>query len=151
MSKNETRQIWCVIGLALAVLMALVAIVLILTGCSFQSGPPPVIQGLIADNAMGPYAVEFVPFVTGNEPMTYRWETGDGTVLRGENPIHDYGRHGEYIVRLTVTDAGGLTASSICRIWLDGFTVCYWETSDIWTCLYPTIEEYREMEADGED
>lgn len=46
-------------------------------------------------------------------PITgYSWDFGDGTTGMGELVSHDYAKAGTYPVKLTVTDDGGLTAST---------------------------------------
>jgi len=46
------------------------------------------------------------------DALTYRWSFGDGTTAIGEHASHRYGAAGVYTARVTVTDAGGLTAST---------------------------------------
>ena len=50
------------------------------------------------------------------EPLTYRWDFGDGTSSTDENPLHTYANRGEYTARLTVTDALGATSSATLPI-----------------------------------
>ncbi|WP_097193555.1 PKD domain-containing protein [Blastococcus aggregatus] len=45
-------------------------------------------------------------------PLTYAWDFGDGTTGTGATASHTYTAAGTYTVRLTVTDAGGLTATT---------------------------------------
>src|SRR5260370_20784646 len=40
---------------------------------------------------------------------TYAWDFGDGTMGSGVNPTHMYAAAGTFIVKLTVTDTGGLS------------------------------------------
>jgi PKD repeat protein len=43
---------------------------------------------------------------------SYDWDLGDGAVHSGKNVTHKYGAAGSYEMSLTVTDDGGLTAST---------------------------------------
>ncbi len=40
----------------------------------------------------------------------YEWDLGDGTVVHGFEPLHDYGREGRWNVTLTATGPGGADA-----------------------------------------
>ena len=44
---------------------------------------------------------------TGEAPLTYAWDFGDGTTGSGRAPSHKYGKKGSYTVKLRVTDASG--------------------------------------------
>ncbi len=45
------------------------------------------------------------------DPLSYRWEYGDGTVSTAENPLaKDYSSPGTYTLRLTVTDPWGASS-----------------------------------------
>lgn len=41
--------------------------------------------------------------LSAEEPVKYKWEMGDGTVLDGEEVVHTYNKAGNYTVTLTVT------------------------------------------------
>jgi PKD repeat protein len=43
---------------------------------------------------------------------TYNWDFGDGTISSEENPIHDFGKKGKYLVTLTVTGGGSTVEAS---------------------------------------
>jgi len=52
--------------------------------------------------------VNFIDTSTGNSPMTYSWNFGDGTAASTEaNPSHTYASIGNYAVTLTVTNGYG--------------------------------------------
>src|SRR3954447_811760 len=44
--------------------------------------------------------------------LTYKWDFGDGATSTAPNPTHVFTTNGAYQVKLTVTDAGGLTGVS---------------------------------------
>ena len=47
------------------------------------------------------------------DALTYSWNFGDGSALgTGATPVHEYESWGAYTVTLTITDAGGLIATS---------------------------------------
>lgn len=43
---------------------------------------------------------------------TYNWNFGDGTTSAEENPTHDFGKKGKYLVTLTVTGSGSTVEAS---------------------------------------
>jgi PKD repeat protein len=45
--------------------------------------------------------------------VAWQWEYGDGATGEGESPLHTYEAAGSYVVRLTVTDDNGATASVV--------------------------------------
>lgn len=49
---------------------------------------------------------------TGNLPIDYRWDFGDGATGSGPTPSHEYSRSGLFHVTLVVTDSLGRTASA---------------------------------------
>jgi PKD repeat protein len=59
-----------------------------------------------------PLEVEFTSSVVGGSlPLTYLWRFGDGTTSNEENPVHTFEDEGNYMVRLSVSDADGDTGS----------------------------------------
>jgi hypothetical protein len=46
-----------------------------------------------------------------NDPMTVTWDFGDGTTATGETPHHTYKKAGTFMVKVTVKDGSGATAS----------------------------------------
>jgi PKD repeat protein len=55
--------------------------------------------------------VNFADASTGG-PTTWSWDFGDGTTSGQQNPIHPYATAGNYTVTLTVSNAGGSSAST---------------------------------------
>ena len=51
--------------------------------------------------------VQFTDKSTGIGTITYAWDFGDGNTSTEQNPMHNYDKHGNYIVTLTVTNAKG--------------------------------------------
>jgi PKD repeat protein len=50
------------------------------------------------------------------QPLTYRWDFGDGSQSTDANPVHTYPAPGSYTATLTVTDVGGLDASAELQV-----------------------------------
>jgi PKD repeat protein len=48
-----------------------------------------------------PLTVQFTDLSTGN-PLTWRWNFGDGATAAIKNPVHTYGGIGRYTVTLEV-------------------------------------------------
>jgi glucose/arabinose dehydrogenase len=46
------------------------------------------------------------------QPLTYRWELGDGTTSTAPNPSHTYAESGRYTARLTTSDGNSDTVSA---------------------------------------
>ncbi|RLV61534.1 M6 family metalloprotease domain-containing protein [Parashewanella curva] len=61
--------------------------------------------------------VSFSPTVSGNEgEVSHQWDFGNGTTSTEQAPTHTYAEAGSYVVRLTVRDSKGKTASATKRI-----------------------------------
>jgi len=80
------------------------------------TNPPPVAVASVSDTAPHPGdevtfdgSASYDPF---GEIVGYRWEFGDGDTADTTNPAHTYKEGNTYTVTLTVTDDGGLTAST---------------------------------------
>ncbi len=54
-----------------------------------------------------------------NQPLTYRWDFGDGGTSTAQVPVHAFAAAGAYPVTLTVTDPGGHTASVSHQVIVD--------------------------------
>lgn len=66
----------------------------------------------IAVEAPGSVEVQFdASPSSGNDPLTYDWDFGDGDTGTGITPVHTYASPGTYSVTLTVTDERGHTDS----------------------------------------
>jgi PKD repeat protein len=57
-------------------------------------------------------AVRFDATGSGPSVASYAWDYGDGTTDSGVKPTHTYAAAGTYVVRLTITDANGRTATT---------------------------------------
>lgn len=78
------------------------------------------------------YVVNFT-----NESKTkgsYHWDFGDGGTSTDENPVHDFGRKGKFLVTLTVTGSGSTVEASTVmlldktsKIKLDDGSVADWD------------------------
>jgi PKD repeat protein len=51
--------------------------------------------------------VTFNANIRGDQPMSYRWDFGDGSTGTGASPQHTFSSPGTYTVRLTATNEGG--------------------------------------------
>jgi len=77
-----------------------------------SQGPSPLVVTFTGDNSYDP---EFFP-------LTYLWDFGDGTTSTLANPSHTFSTPNggpNFVVTLTVTDNGGLTAQTTINISLD--------------------------------
>lgn len=76
---------------------------------AFETPPaPPVASfGLFPLSGNAPLEVEFFNTSTGLA-VTYLWDFGDATTSTDESPTHEYLRKGNYVVRLTATNLGGV-------------------------------------------
>ncbi|MGH2948247.1 MAG: PKD domain-containing protein, partial [Solirubrobacteraceae bacterium] len=84
------------------------------------SEPPAVTASADVTSGQAPLRVRFE--ATGEDPdgpnrqLTYAWTFGDGGQAFGRNAVHRYMEPGTYTATVTVTDAGGLTASDEVEI-----------------------------------
>ncbi|MGI9602140.1 MAG: PQQ-dependent sugar dehydrogenase [Acidimicrobiales bacterium] len=81
---------------------------------------PPVITTETATpvTGMAPLDVQFTGEADDpeNDPITYEWTFGDGTISNQQNPMHTYGTGGSYEAQLRVTAAGQTAVGSIIPI-----------------------------------
>lgn len=68
---------------------------------------------------VAPLAVKFA----ANQGFAYSWDFGDGATSTERAPEHTYQAPGLYLAALTVTDAGGLSATSHLRVTVDDTSV----------------------------
>jgi len=76
---------------------------------------PPVPDFTTSFNPAGgaaPNTVTFTNTSTGGVPASYAWNFGDGTTSTLQNPTKTYNTAGDYVVRLTVTNAAGTASTS---------------------------------------
>ncbi len=78
--------------------------------------PPgtPLAVGLTADRASGtaPLSVQFSDISVGN-PVSWRWDFGDGNTSTQQHPRHSYLTPGNYTVSLTVADGGSPVTQTV--------------------------------------
>ncbi|HRD53400.1 MAG TPA: PKD domain-containing protein [Flavobacteriales bacterium] len=67
-----------------------------------------------------PYEVWVWNLSSGNGPMTYFWDFGDGSTSNLAYPSHTYSGNGPYLLCLTIADASGCTSVSCDSISMDG-------------------------------
>jgi probable HAF family extracellular repeat protein len=77
--------------------------------------PPVAVADADVTSGRAPLTVDF--FSTGTydpdgDPITYRWDFGDGGGSTAADPTHTYTEVGTYVAVLTVTDDAGLMASA---------------------------------------
>ena len=82
-----------------------------------QINPPPPSSSFTSDKTSGqtPLTVQFTDLSTGG-PTGWQWDFGDGSSSTAQNPIHTFPPNSgpdnaSYIIKLTVTNAGGSTTS----------------------------------------
>lgn len=78
------------------------------------AGKPPTAEFVFTPDDFDPLTVYFTDLSSDedNAIVAYRWEFGDGSVSQEVEPQHTYATEGTYQVRLTVTDARGLTGTA---------------------------------------
>lgn len=78
----------------------------------FQGGEQPEAAFTMSpSNGEAPVQIQFTDTSTapGSNIATWNWDFGDGTSSTAPNPAHTYSQPGNYVVRLTVTNAYGLS------------------------------------------
>lgn len=71
-----------------------------------------------------PVTVNFSANVTGDTPITYSWDFGDGSTGTGATPSHTYTEPGTYTVTLTATNAAGTDTRTITVEALECESIC---------------------------
>ncbi len=91
---------------------------LISIGCGGGTTLPLNVQvGASVDHGVAPLDVDFTAtVVSGNEPLEFSWDFGDGGTSTDQNPSHTFTQAGEFTVSLTVTDAKQQTATESLTI-----------------------------------
>jgi len=93
------------------------------------NGQPSASFLVTPDDSVAPTVVHFDASASGDSDGTiasYRWEFGDGQTLEGagwQQAQHTYGSGGSYVIRLTVTDDEGASASVERSMWLGELVV----------------------------
>jgi len=113
MRNLTTINLWRLFTVALFCAMALSANAS--AGTTDESGPgfivvtnPPSADFFTSTRyGTAPFTVSFSDGSHGAQPMTYRWDFGDGTTSDRQHPYHTYRANGEYNVSLTVTNDYG--------------------------------------------
>jgi len=80
---------------------------------------PTVEAAAVPDSGQAPHEVVFT--ADGSDPdgdaLTYRWDFGDGSpIASGRRARHTYTQPGTFTAKVTVTDAGGMTANDTVAI-----------------------------------
>lgn len=119
-----------------ASVLGLVLLPLGLAGCCLLNSSPQVNFTWSPMEPLARTQVQFTDLSTDpNGGITSRlWEFGDGTTGAGSNPTHEYQMPGSYVVRLTVTDSCGASASLQKTINVGASLDGRW-VGDIWDAL----------------
>ncbi|MCK9580791.1 MAG: PKD domain-containing protein [Methanoregula sp.] len=83
------------------------------TGYIVVTNPPVADFYTSTQYGQGPFTVSFFDGSHGAEPMTYRWDFGDGTTSERQNPTHTYKATGDFTVSLTVTNQYGSNTKTV--------------------------------------
>jgi PKD repeat protein len=110
-----------------------VVVAMMATGCAKSLDYPDIPE----QQAFFSYSADsYVVTFTNESKMTgtYNWSFGDGTTSSEENPVHNFGVKGKYLVTLTVTSGGNTYEASTVmlldktsKIKLDDGTLADWE------------------------
>lgn len=73
--------------------------------CVMPSVPP--VSDFFADDTTTCQGVVYFQDYTANGPVSWLWEFGDGSTSNARNPVHTYLKNGNYMVKLTTTNAFG--------------------------------------------
>jgi PKD repeat protein len=83
------------------------------------NAPPGPVVAFVSNPVGGtvPLAVSFTNNSTGDAPLTYDWDFGDGSAhVSTKNTSHTYTTQGTFTVTLTVTDVNGLSNAGTATI-----------------------------------
>jgi gliding motility-associated-like protein len=72
---------------------------------------------------------------TSNLIVAWQWDFGDGSIDSVQNPLHTYGSPGQYLVRLTVSDAEGCSHSVLDTVEVYDLPVATFRPADTAGCL----------------
>lgn len=111
----------------------LILLTIIAAGCAKSKDYPDIPE----QNAYFSYSAESYLVSFTNESKTtgtYQWDFGDGTKSTEENPVHNFGKKGKYLVTLNVTSGGDtyeaatvMLLDKTSKIKLDDGTVSDWD------------------------
>ncbi len=89
----------------LILIMALAGILFLFTSCEDEE---LVVAGFTVDNDEIVVA-DFVQFtdISSNDPISWKWDFGDGSISSKKNPLHTFDSVGLYTIKLTVTNEYG--------------------------------------------
>jgi len=111
-------------------LIALAAIMLLVTGCAMLPGPE--IRGVRAFAGHKPYEIELVCY---SEAVSFTWKI-EGVTLHGQRITHQLSGPGEYVAEVTVRDGSGGISRGSAQFEVSYSSVCFWEAEDVWACTY---------------
>lgn len=99
--------------------------------CTVEVVPAPAPASIVSVTAnpqsfelCEPVSVNFSANVSGDTPVTYSWDFGDGSTGSGATPSHTYTEPGTYTVTLTATNASGTDTRTITVEALDCESIC---------------------------
>src|SRR5690606_14443942 len=99
--------------------------------CTVEVVPAPAPPSIVSVTAnpqsfelCEPVTVNFSANVSGDTPITYSWDFGDGSTGTGATPSHTYTEAGTYTVTLTATNANGTDTRTITVEALDCESIC---------------------------
>jgi PKD repeat protein len=136
--------------------------VIALSGCDLgakTSGPPDPNQPTLDVQAVAsktsgiaPVDVEFTGVVAGGvEPLTYRWEFGDGGTDSNATAFHQYAAAGNYVATFTVTDSIGAFGSATVSMVIGTDELPVVEaTSDVETGIAPLTVNFKGTVSGGD-
>lgn len=101
-------------------LFALIALSTIVVSMVFlkENKPPVVSASASVTTGKVPLGISFTGYGSDSDGSvkSYRWDFGDGSTSRLQNPTHTYQKSGEFSVSLVVTDNDGSSAKNNIKI-----------------------------------